>query len=453
MAIINTHFFNISFEHQDLMKVLIRMSEYSKEIFPQNSKKIVNNVKGVSIMEDANPYNEPLDELYHILNRLNIDSKILDDVIKDVDLVDVYRLINDINHELDGIIEIKENIAKEKEENDEAIILLKNLEDAKISVDDVEKTKFVTFRFGKIPINDFNKIQYYRDYKFIYKVLNQTEHYVWVVYSGLTSNISEIDNAFSSMSFELIKLPEFAHGKINEAIKELSDESLAMTNYLIDMDEKLETLKNDYQQQLLEVFTRLHNLKKLYDHCRYVVDFSQKAAIYAFSSFDLKEINNLFKEIESIRVMELPVNIYENRNIVAPVLIKNNDFVKPFENILSIEQGDIFDPTTLVMLATLISFGIFAGDIATGLMFLGLGFLGTIKKTSNFYEALKRIGLAVLIGGVVYGRVFYEIELYSPIVSLSINSIVAIVLGFGVWLLALLIITIVKKITRRKIKI
>ena len=46
MAIIKTHFFNISFEHKDLMKMLIKMTEYQDEMFPQDSKKIANNVKG-----------------------------------------------------------------------------------------------------------------------------------------------------------------------------------------------------------------------------------------------------------------------------------------------------------------------------------------------------------------------------------------------------------------------
>ena len=44
------------------------------------------------------------------------------------------------------------------------------------------------------------------------------------------------------------------------------------------------------------------------------MDFSQKASIYTFSSFDLKEAEAKFDDIDSVKVMELPVNIYENRN-------------------------------------------------------------------------------------------------------------------------------------------
>ena len=91
MAIIKTHFFNISFEHKDLMKMLIKMTEY------QDSKKIANNVKGVSVMDEANPYNEPLDNIYHILNRLNLESNVQDNEFKEINLHNANKLIDDIN--------------------------------------------------------------------------------------------------------------------------------------------------------------------------------------------------------------------------------------------------------------------------------------------------------------------------------------------------------------------
>ena len=245
MAIIKTHFFNISFEHKDLMKMLIKMTEYQDEMFPQDSKKIANNVKGVSVMDEANPYNEPLDNIYHILNRLNLESNVQDNEFKEINLHNANKFIDDINDKIDNIVKIKEDITKEKEENDEAIILLKNLEESKISVDDVKNTKYITCRFGKIPVNEFTKIQYYRDYEFIFRELNRSKQYVWIVYAGLTSSISEIDNAFSSMSFEPISLPEFAHGKVHEAIDELTEESTAMEQYIAKMDSKLEDIKKE----------------------------------------------------------------------------------------------------------------------------------------------------------------------------------------------------------------
>lgn len=453
MAIIKTHFFNISFEHKDLMKMLIKMTEYQDEMFPQDSKKIANNVKGVSVMDEANPYNEPLDNIYHILNRLNLESNVQDNEFKEINLHNANKLIDDINDKIDNIVKIKEDITKEKEENDEAIILLKNLEESKISVDDVKNTKYITCRFGKIPVNEFTKIQYYRDYEFVFRELNRSKQYVWIVYAGLTSSISEIDNAFSSMSFEPISLPEFAHGKVHEAIDELTEESTAMEQYIAKMDSKLEDIKKEYKEEVLETFTRLYNLKRLFDKCRYVVDFSQKASIYTFSSFDLKEAEAKFDDIDSVKVMELPVNIYENRNIVAPVLVRNNSLMQPFENVLSVTLGDTFDPTTIVALLTMLIGAVCVGDIGVGALLIVLGFLFTIKKPNNFGGMLKRLGAAVLIGGLFYGTAFYRIELYQPLASLPLHVIHTFLFGFSLWIIAMVILIIVKKVTRKSIKI
>ena len=152
MAIIKTHFFNISFEQKDLIKMLIKMTEYQEEMFPQDSKKIAHNVKGVSVMDDVNPYNEPLDNIYHIFNRLSLDTRVKDNEFEEINLFEVNKLIDEINEKIDNIINVREDIIKEKHENDEAIVLLKNLKDSKISVDDVQNTKYITCRFGKIPL-------------------------------------------------------------------------------------------------------------------------------------------------------------------------------------------------------------------------------------------------------------------------------------------------------------
>ena len=100
MAIIKTHFFNISFEQKDLIKMLIKMTEYQEEMFPQDSKKIAHNVKGVSVMDDVNPYNEPLDNIYHIFNRLSLDTRVKDNEFEEINLFEVNKLIDEINEKL-----------------------------------------------------------------------------------------------------------------------------------------------------------------------------------------------------------------------------------------------------------------------------------------------------------------------------------------------------------------
>lgn len=43
-------------------------------------------LKGYQLWIEANPYNEPLDNIYHILNRLNLESNVQDNEFKEINL-------------------------------------------------------------------------------------------------------------------------------------------------------------------------------------------------------------------------------------------------------------------------------------------------------------------------------------------------------------------------------
>ena len=87
------------------------------------------------------------------------------------------------------------------------------------------------------------------------------------------------------------------------------------------------------------------------------------------------------------------------------------------------------------------------GDIGVGALLIVLGFLFTIKKPNNFGGMLKRLGAAVLIGGLFYGTAFYRIELYQPLASLPFTCYSY----FLIWIQSLdhcelVILIIVKKV-------
>ena len=84
------------------------------------------------------------------------------------------------------------------------------------------------------------------------------------------------------------------------------------------------------------------------------------------------------------------------------VLVRSNSLMQPFENVLSVTLGDTFDPTTIVALLTdAYPCCLCVGDIGVGALLIVLGFLFTIKKPNKFGGMLKRLGAAVLIGGLI----------------------------------------------------
>ena len=319
----NTHLYNIVFSRDDYMEVLMKLENHQDSIYPVKAKKVISNLDHATSMEDRNPYNEVLDELYNVMDVLHIEK--VDRPVQSafLNVREILDYISEIHQKLDDINEIKRGIKKDYYENQEAIELITCLNRDRISIDDIHELKYVALRFGKLPLSQIEKIKYFDSYPFVYQELSHTDQFAWIVYGGVEHSIGEIDNIFSSMNFEEVKLPKFAHGKMEEAVAELKAENKTMEAYLQELDQRIEKVKEDNEEQLLGDFWKAYRLKELYKKGKYVVDLKTKAAIYAFSSFDKEELEGIVN-VPGIAVHELPIDTYQDQGVEGPVYVENN---------------------------------------------------------------------------------------------------------------------------------
>ena len=241
----NTHLYNIVFSRDDYMEVLMKLENHQDSIYPVKAKKVISNLDHATSMEDRNPYNEVLDELYNVMDVLHIER--VDRPVQSafLNVREILDYISEIHQKLDDINEIKRGIKKDYYENQEAIELISCLNRDRISIDDIHELKYVALRFGKLPLSQIEKIKYFGSYPFVYQELSHTDQFAWIVYGGVEHSIGEIDNIFSSMNFEEVKLPKFAHGKMEEAIAELKAENKTMEAYLQELDQRIEKVKEE----------------------------------------------------------------------------------------------------------------------------------------------------------------------------------------------------------------
>lgn len=443
----NTHLYNIVFSRDDYMEVLMKLENHQDSIYPVKAKKVISNLDHATSMEDRNPYNEVLDELYNLMDVLNIER--VDRPVQSafLNVREILDYISEIHQKLDDINEIKRGIKKDYYENQEAIELITCLNRDCISIDDIHELKYVALRFGKLPLSQIEKIKYFDSYPFIYQELSHTDQFAWIVYGGVEHGIGEIDNIFSSMNFEEVKLPKFAHGKMEEAVAELKAENKTMEAYLQELDQRIEKVKEDNEEQLLGDFWKAYRLKELYKKGKYVVDLKTKAAIYAFSSFNKDELEGIVS-VPGITVHELPIDTYQDQGVEGPVYVENNPFFQPFECLFTFKPGEKFDPTILAGLVMMISALVLVGDLGVGILciLLSLIFKGNIGKL------LQRVGAAFTIGGLLSGTVFYSMSLYNPIISIGTNYAAQIGLFFAINIAVVLVCSLVKKVTKRSIK-
>ena len=443
----NTHLYNIVFSRDDYMEVLMKLENHQDSIYPVKAKKVISNLEHATSMEDRNPYNEVLDELYNVMDVLHIER--VDRPVQSafLNVREILDYISEIHQKLDDINEIKRGIKKDYYENQEAIELISSLNRDRISIDDIHELKYVALRFGKLPLSQIEKIKYFDSYPFVYQELSHTDRFAWIVYGGVEHSIGEIDNIFSSMNFEEVKLPKFAHGKMEEAIAELKAENKTMEAYLRELDQRIEKVKEENEEQLLGDFWKTYRLKELYKKGKYVVDLKTKAAVYAFSSFNKDELEAIVN-VPGITIHELPIDTYQDQGVEGPVYVENNAFFQPFECLFTFKPGEKFDPTVIAGVVMMLSALVLLGDLGVGVLAILLSFI--VK--GNISKLLQRVGAAVTIGGLLSGTVFYSMSLYNSIFVVGTNYAMQIGLFFVINIALLLVCSLVKKVTKRSIK-
>ncbi len=443
----NTHLYNIVFSRDDYMEVLMKLENHQDSIYPVKAKKVISNLDHATSMEDRNPYNEVLDELYNVMDVLHIER--VDRPVQSafLNVREILDYISEIHQKLDDINEIKRGIKKDYYENQEAIELISCLNRDRISIDDIHELKYVALRFGKLPLSQIEKIKYFDSYPFVYQELSHTDQFAWIVYGGVEHSIGEIDNIFSSMNFEEVKLPKFAHGKMEEAVAELKAEDKTMEAYLQELDQRIEKVKEENEEQLLGDFWKTYRLKELYKKGKYVVDLKTKAAVYAFSSFNKNELEDIVN-VPGITIHELPIDTYQDQGIEGPVYVENNTFFQPFECLFTFKPGEKFDPTVIAGVVMMLSALVLLGDLGVGVLAILLSFI--IK--GNISKLLQRVGAAVTIGGLLSGTVFYSMSLYNSIFVVGTNYAMQIGLFCVINIALLLVCSLVKKVTKRSTK-
>ena len=443
----NTHLYNIVFSRDDYMEVLMKLENHQDSIYPVKAKKVISNLDHATSMEDRNPYNEVLDELYNVMDVLHIER--VDRPVQSafLNVREIFDYISEIHQKLDDINEIKRGIKKDYYENQEAIELISCLNRDRISIDDIHELKYVALRFGKLPLSQIEKIKYFDSYPFVYQELSHTDQFAWIVYGGVEHSIGEIDNIFSSMNFEEVKLPKFAHGKMEEAVAELKAEDKTMEAYLQELDQRIEKVKEENEEQLLGDFWKTYRLKELYKKGKYVVDLKTKAAVYAFSSFNKNELEDIVN-VPGITIHELPIDTYQDQGIEGPVYVENNTLFQPFECLFTFKPGEKFDPTVIAGVVMMLSALVLLGDLGVGVLAILLSFI--IK--GNISKLLQRVGAAVTIGGLLSGTVFYSMSLYNSIFVVGTNYAMQIGLFFVINIALLLVCSLVKKVTKRSTK-
>ena len=281
--------------------------------------------------------------------------------------------------------------------------------------------------------------------------VSEEDDVVWLSYFMPTQVGPVIDNVFSALGFERIKISEQVHGIPKLALKKLSSE-------IQELRERMKYEESDLKSFIDEGRARF---SKLYTIVLYRAKINEvkSLASYIGDTFVLvgwlpyKEFAAFEEKIESIDNIVLSSEDPEYvMTSTPPTLIKNKGIFKHFESFVTLyglPSAREVDPTKLLTLTYILMFGFMFGDVGQGLVIALVGAYLFFARKMLSTGMLIWLGVSSTIFGFLYGSVFGNEEIIRPIFMSPLhdkNSIMNILVISAAYGAIIILISIIANI-------
>ena len=413
MAIAKLNLVSLDFDKDNCNDVLLEL--YQRDDFhPELASKFTDSVAGLSAYNNDNLYEELLSRIEEMKTKYHFE---VPEVETDAQL-NVFRakeFLDDLFLDIDRIDAVKKELTKMIEENDEAIITLNHVEGSNIDFDQLFGTQYLKIRFGKLPLNNEGKLEYYETLPFVYKAFQRDDKYVWCMYMTTPTDAPEVDNVFTSLYFEKIHIPEFVHGSCELAEKEIQNESDSAKQYSQDLQNRIDKTISENMEELTHIYSVAKKLNSVYAMQKYIVKLGDKLNVHGFvPKNDLDNFKNTFESIDGVKLEVLPAT--SDVRLEPPTRLKNSWFARPFRmfvEMYGVPRYNDVDPTLLVAISYTLLFGIMFGDLGQGIILSLVGLVAEKKFNLKLGGVGVRLGISSAIFGVFFGSFFGNEEILS----------------------------------------
>ena len=445
MAIAKMKLLEIEFSDNQYDTVL-RKLVHTENFHPELASKFVDSVQGLSVLNRENPYADIINRMEEAKEKYHIDIHCQDVDNTKINIIQADTFFCNVLEQVSKMEKVKVELQQMINENEAAISQLEHMINSEMDFDHFLACKYLKVRFGRIPTINLEKIQYYGEQEFLFKVFHKDIKETYCMYLATETKAPEIDNIFSSLYFESIHIPDFVHGTPEEALKVLKEEDDLARNYLVTLDERIKKVFDENIEELSRIYSISKGLNETYDAQKYVVVFGKNSAIFGFAEEkDALAIKESFENIENVVVQIREAT--DDSRLTPPSRLKNNWFVRPFGmfvEMYGVPSYTDFDPTTFVALSYTFLFGMMFGDIGQGLLLSLVGFIAYKVKGMKLGEIGMRIGISSALFGIIYGSFFGNEEIFTPMFhTLDPNNtmpLLGIAIGTGVVLIVIAIL-------------
>ena len=385
-------------------------------VHPVLAQDIIEKVHGSTSFVAENPCQPLLQDLKEIEERFNM--KLTDVELRNYDypFSEMFQYMKDIKQQLDEEIKHISTLEKDIENYQDALTQVKHLQTLDLPLDDIFSCQFVTFRFGRLPIDSVDKLRFFQSRPFVFQSFETDSSYAWSMYYTTDEYKREVDNIFSSLFFERIFIPDFVHGRPDEAIEVLEANIKKAKDQILMYQSEITDMAGSCSNRLSCIKGELLYLNRIFESKKYVVGLGDKFQISMFAEIEhVNYVENVFKDCKDL---EFEVNEADSdKRIKPPTKLKNGWFAKPFGMFVEMYGLPAYhdlDPTPFLAWTYAILFGLMFGDLGQGFVLAILGYFMAKKKGSALGAIGIRIGISSMIFGFLYGSVFGNETILNP---------------------------------------
>ncbi len=454
--IVKMKFLTITAHKRDIDRICDQyLSKY--EIQLENALSELKTVDNLLPFIEVNPFKDSLDKANQFANYIE------DDVIPEDKLFsqeEMFSLIRDMNHTYMNFRDHEEELRKQQEHCREVLRLVEPFRSIDFSIHDVTQYRFIKFRFGRVPIDYYHKLEkyVYEDLDVVFIEGSRDASHVYGVYFSAEGNIEQTDAILKSLHFERLRLPDECEGTTREVCKQLTDEINRLNQEILSTDMQIQEAFKENGSKLLAVRDRLQKLSSNFDVRKLAALVENKRGDHFILCGWMPEdqaalfMEEIKKDPDVFVIVE---DNHEEYFSEPPTKLKNPKFFKPFEMFIKmygLPAHNELDPTIFVALTYTFIFGAMFGDVGQGLcLFLGGAILYKWKKI-NLAGIVSIAGIFSAFFGFMFGSVFgfeniIEATWIRPISHMTtlpfigkLNTvfIVAVAFGMGIILLSMI---------------
>lgn len=415
MAISKIKLLDITADVSKLDDVLTHFVQLNN-VHPVLANDIIEKVHGSTSFVSENPCEPLLEDIKTIEEKYPLFLSDVEQKDYDISFNEIYDYLQELKEKLNNEVKRIEEQENNIRQYVDALTQVKHLQSLDIPLDDLFACEYITFRFGRLPKDSVDKLQFFRSKPFVFTSFEVDNNYSWCMYYTTKEYKREIDNVFSSLFFERIYIPDFVHGRPFEAIEALEKKIEKAHEEIHTYEDEMADIAGGCVNQLSCIKAELVYLNKIFEAKKYVVGLGDKFQISMFlEEQDISQVKGMYEQFEDIDIEVIDAD--SDKRIQVPTKLKNGWFSSPFSmfvKMYGLPSYKDLDPTPFVAWSYAILFGMMFGDLGQGLVLALLGGL-MYKKSGSLLGAIGvRIGLVSALFGLLYGSVFGNEEILIP---------------------------------------